>query len=140
VFALVFDIDSMETINKIHGFALGSLLLKEVDIVLDEVCSRDSDALMAHRCGDDTYFLIFKGREGEAIDLADNILKRIRHVPARVRRKDVFVTASAGIAKMGWNNAAMVDLERAYYACAEARRKGGNSVEINKTPQYLDWS
>ncbi len=135
LYAILLDIDRLNQINKVHGFAIGTAILGELVLSIDEEEQTDSRILTASRCGDDTFFLVIYGERKHAIAIAQTVLAYIAALPEKVGWSNVTVTASAGIAAFMEYETAKRWFERAYFACETARRNGGNRVYIAPRPE-----
>ncbi len=140
VYTILVDIDRLTQINQLYGFPFGSILLDEVNSLIEGFAQRSREILIASRCGDDTFFLVVFGEENDVEHVARNVLNDINRIPAQIGRPEVTLTASSGIAAFIKNGDAKGWFERAYHGCEEARRKGGNRVEVARTNVQRSWS
>jgi diguanylate cyclase (GGDEF)-like protein len=140
IHAVVFDIDGLHQVNENYGFALGSQVIREVGTLIAKASVKGAVLGLAERCGDDTFFVVILGAEAKAKELAEATLRRIARIPISLKRPGFYVTASAGIAPFKVGLRPLDWLQRAYFACAAARRAGGNRVELNLGPSEKDWS
>jgi diguanylate cyclase (GGDEF)-like protein len=140
LFAVVFDVDRLRQVNEAFGIPTGSLILEKVGTTLQQQRARDQEIIMSYRCGDDTFFALVHSSEEEALLIARKVLKLIAQIPKKIGRKDIHVTASAGIAQFRENEPSLHWLERAHFACEQARQDGGNTVAVHRMPLRRSWS
>ncbi len=148
-FALLhIDLDRFKKINDTLGNGIGDGLLKAVAKRL-ETWLRDSDIaaisgveiddMALSRIGGDEFALILNnvGRVENAVKIAGDVLSSMEK-PYRVGGREVYVTASAGIAMFPMDEAAgdpsdgeIMDalLSHADIAMSEAKRCGGNKAQ-----------
>ena len=92
---MLIDLDNFKAVNDSLGHGAGDLLIKSVAVRIRQQV-RPSDTL-ARLGGDEFAILIEDVDELEAADMADRVLNAIRK-PVRLGNRDLFCTASLGIA------------------------------------------
>jgi len=128
---LYVDLDDFREINERHGELVGSVLLREVGILIKNKI-RDID--MAARVADEEFGVILPGSERMGAFL---VAERIRQdVEKHFLRRDmdgrpIGMTITIGVAKYP-EDATIADrlLERAEQAMHQAKARGGNAVGI----------
>ena len=131
VYAILFDLDRLRNINEAFGFQIGSIILDQTGATIDEFAQRHEEVLLNSRCGDDTFFMVCCGKRDAVETLAAKVLQKINKVPTGIGRSDIFLTASAGVADFMNGEPARSWFERAYFACEQARKDGGNRVGVS---------
>jgi diguanylate cyclase (GGDEF)-like protein/PAS domain S-box-containing protein len=120
------DLDHFKKINNAYGHPLGDKLLKKVgERIL--ACLREDDT--AARMGGDSFNLLLPniGSEESAAKLAQKILDSLK-VPFDLGERDVFVTASIGVALYPYDSQdASTLLKNADTALQRAKERGRNS-------------
>jgi GGDEF domain-containing protein len=96
--------------------------------------------LSAHRCGDDTYFVVVFTERANVETVTQNMLRAIARIPKSMGTAGLNVTASAGIAEWWSGESVLSWFERAYRACEISRENGGNQFSYNRTEERRSWS
>jgi two-component system, cell cycle response regulator len=125
---VMIDLDHFKRINDTLGHPAGDEILKAFVKRLER-CLRESDAL--HRVGGEE-FAILLPHTGEAggRELAERLLASIASEPFTVGRRDLKVTASAGLAWLSGSELEHLSLlELADRALYVAKQRGRNRVE-----------
>jgi diguanylate cyclase (GGDEF)-like protein/PAS domain S-box-containing protein len=125
---LFMDLDDFKTINDSLGHAAGDSLLMSIAERL-AACLRTSDT--AARLGGDEFAVLLEGTTpGEAASAADRILRALR-APIEVSEKQVYISASIGIAGYRAEHATQDDLLRdADAAMYRAKADGKGRYDI----------
>ena len=125
---LFIDLDNFKTVNDSLGHTVGDELLVAVSQRLSR-CIRPSDTT-ARLGGDEFAVLVDEaGTTEEATSIADRVIAALRE-PFRVSGKDLFASASIGIAFGQANTDADQLLRNADLAMYTAKRRGKGRYEI----------
>ncbi|MDQ1315822.1 MAG: hypothetical protein QG662_1931, partial [Pseudomonadota bacterium] len=125
---LVFDLNRFKEINGSMGHSMGDKLLREVSARLSAVSERFDT--LAHTSGDEFVLLAEGAETGDAVSLAQLILKTLEP-PFLIDEQEVFLSASIGIAlspQDGENGETL--LKNATVAMHRAKAAAGNSFEF----------
>ncbi|MEE8413871.1 MAG: sensor domain-containing diguanylate cyclase [Dehalococcoidales bacterium] len=122
---IIFDIDSLKTINDNHGHQAGDELLKQVGSVSKKVI-RTSD--QAFRYGGDEFAILLPNA---SIDAAKRVAERIRkQIDLMMIAGDTSFTASLGLASWPVNGRSVDEIIAAADAALyQAKRNGGNQSQ-----------
>ena len=124
---LFVDLDGFKTINDSLGHAAGDTLLVSMGRRL-QACVRDSDTV-ARLGGDEFAMLIEEATDRDmATVVAERIAAAVRH-PIQVEGKEVFITASVGIATSKGDDTASDLLRNADMAMYVAKSRGKSRYE-----------
>lgn len=128
--AVIFvDLDDFKTINDCCGHLEGDRLIVQIANLLYETAPRE--ALLA-RFGGDEFLLLLKriSGNGDAVAVAERIRTRLA-AHRFIEGEAVYaVSASVGVVKFNGVANSREVLNRANAACASAKAKGGNRVEV----------
>ncbi|MFN7037632.1 MAG: GGDEF domain-containing protein, partial [Bellilinea sp.] len=125
---LVIDLDNFKQVNDTCGHLIGDGLLKQVARRMKHAL-RVSD-LIGRPGGDEFVVLLIKTTPGEAVMIAERLLKTLRDRPFRLDGQSHRITASIGAA--GIDNAPTTFqnlFQRADQAMYAAKQNGGNQVQ-----------
>jgi diguanylate cyclase (GGDEF)-like protein len=122
VTVLFLDLDNFKTVNDSLGHAAGDRLLVEAARRL-AACVRDSDLIA--RLGGDEFAVLIESTDdvGEVLAMADRIVNAIAR-PFALGGKEVFVSASIGIARTGHGETADELVRNADVAMYIAKTRG----------------
>jgi diguanylate cyclase (GGDEF)-like protein/PAS domain S-box-containing protein len=122
VTVLFLDLDNFKTVNDSLGHAAGDRLLVEAARRLS-ACVRDSDLIA--RLGGDEFAVLIESTESldEVLSMADRIVEAIAR-PFALGGKEVFVSASIGIARTGHGETADEVVRNADVAMYIAKTRG----------------
>jgi len=139
LFVLVIDLDRFKNVNDGLGHEVGDSLLNVIGSRLAQMIGTD-DTLA--RLANDQFGIIFNGETPvrEIIEVADN-LRQIVAVPINVRPREIFLTASIGVAQFepGRNDPEEL-VKNAQIALYEAKRQGNDKIEFFKPTMRDDRS
>ncbi|MBU2065069.1 MAG: GGDEF domain-containing protein [Gammaproteobacteria bacterium] len=126
--ALIFiDIDHFKLINDQYGHEAGDQALQHLAQVLGERL-RSTD-LFCRLGGEEFAVLLPNTAPVQAIEVAENLRRRLQDTPLRLGEKRVAMSLSAGVANLGYDGISLDDLlrtaDRRTYA---AKRNGRNQV------------
>ena len=136
LFVLVIDLDRFKNVNDGLGHEVGDSLLNVTANRLARMIGPD-DTLA--RLAGDQFGIIFNGDtpEREIISVADSI-RQIIAMPINVRPREIFLTASIGVAQIEHFNTPPEGLiKNAEIALYEAKRQGKDHIEFYN-PAMLD--
>jgi diguanylate cyclase (GGDEF)-like protein/PAS domain S-box-containing protein len=124
---LFLDLDNFKTVNDSLGHIAGDRLLISASLRI-VACVRTSDTVA--RLGGDEFAVLLEDAtgDGSAAEVADRITVAMRE-PFTVEGKEVFVTASVGIAMGGETGPASELLRNADMAMYTAKSRGKGRVE-----------
>jgi len=129
LFVLIIDLDRFKNVNDGLGHEIGDSLLNVVGGRLARMIGPD-DTLA--RLSGDQFGIIFNGETlaREIIEVSDNI-REIISVPINVRPREIFLTASIGVAQfeVGQINPDTL-IKNAEIALYEAKRQGKDQIEF----------
>ena len=129
LFVLVIDLDRFKNVNDGLGHEVGDSLLNVMGSRLSQMIGPD-DTLA--RLANDQFGIIFNGETlaGEIVEVADHLSKIIA-VPINVRPREIFLTASIGIAQFELGRDDPEELiKNAEIALYEAKRQGKDMIEF----------
>ncbi len=127
LFVLVIDLDRFKNVNDGLGHEVGDSLLNVIGGRLARMVGAD-DTLA--RLAGDQFGIIFNGEtpDREIAEVVENIAKIIA-VPINVRPREIFLTASIGVARIEPGRDDPEELvKNAEIALYEAKRKGKNQI------------
>ncbi len=125
---LVIDLDNFKEVNDTCGHLIGDGLLKQVARRMKHAL-RVSD-LIGRPGGDEFVVLLIKTTPGEAVMIAERLLKTLRDRPFRLDGQSHRITASIGAAGIDDAPTAFQNLfQRADQAMYAAKQNGGNQVQ-----------
>jgi len=128
--AIMLDIDTLESINELHGHGTGDRVLREVGEIVRGTC-RKTD--LAARYGDDEMvILLIETDMSLAADIADRLRKRVADQVLRDGSGEmVAVTVSLGVTShAGHPEELAALLERARRLMLTAKERGRNRMEV----------
>jgi len=122
------DIDNLKKVNDAHGHLLGEYVVGEIGRIIGEL--HDDESRQATRFGGDEYQTILPGlSKEEALEVAEEIRRRVEDHVFEERGVSVHPTLSLGVAAYPENGETRAALTRAAdEALYRAKRAGGNSV------------
>lgn len=132
----VLGVDRFRHLNELLGYQAGDMILRELAARL---VSGLSERAFAARLGGDEFALLMPGvgNEEAAATAAIRLLQKVSE-PLTVRKREVFLTASVGVALFpgdGTNSKQV--LRAAHDAMARAKLRGGNTFERANAPMGL---
>ncbi|HHI82714.1 MAG TPA: EAL domain-containing protein, partial [Rhizobiales bacterium] len=139
LFVLVIDLDRFKNVNDGLGHEVGDSLLNVTGSRLARMIGPD-DTLA--RLAGDQFGIIFNGEtpSREIIAVADNI-RQIVAVPINVRPREIFLTASIGVAQFEPGRDDPEELvKNAEIALYEAKRHGKDQIEFFRSDMLDDRS
>ncbi len=121
------DIDHFKKVNDTYGHLFGDLVLRKVAERM-QACLRTYDTV--GRVGGEEFLIVAPASPAEeAISLAERVIDSISSEPMQDGNTSITVTASAGVAVIGMNDAEADDLlRRADRSLYEAKASGRNRV------------
>ncbi|GAA0310528.1 bifunctional diguanylate cyclase/phosphodiesterase [Gracilibacillus halotolerans] len=120
---LYIDLDQFKAINDTLGHHVGDKLVQEVAHRLRPFIKKSQKV---YRIGGDEFLVIQEhGKEEDAIQLAEQILKQMRK-PFYIDENEFFITASIGISNNEANQQHFAPLKAADTAMYKAKNKGKN--------------
>lgn len=126
--ALVIDADRFKAINDTHGHAVGDQVLEELTVRLGRAL-RSGD-LMGRIGGEEFAVLLPGSCESRAAEIAERLRQEAGTRPCHTTSGPIPVTVSIGVAIHAEGESLRSLLARADLAMYEAKRAGGNQVEI----------
>lgn len=126
---LLADIDNLHRINDLHGYLAGDAVLRSIAKELKDGL-RPKDLLVRHG-GEEFAILLPETVTDHGLAVAERLRVAVAALPLRMENQQVDnVTLSCGVAPL--NVAEDLDglLTAAHNALQEAKRKGGNRVEL----------
>jgi two-component system, cell cycle response regulator len=125
---LMTDIDNLKKVNDAHGHLLGEYVVGEIGRIVGEL--HENEGRQATRFGGDEYQTILPGlSKGEALEVAEEIRRRIEEHIFEERGARVHPTLSLGVATYPEDGETRAALTRAAdEALYRAKRAGGNTV------------
>ena len=130
MFALLYlDLDRFKLINDTFGHAVGDSLLQQV---AERLRGSVRESEMLTRSGGDEFMILLNGVRDPrvAAEVAERILGALG-APFRVKSKEVFISASIGIALFPHDSRSLVGLQRsADAAMYAAKRQGKNRFQM----------
>jgi diguanylate cyclase (GGDEF)-like protein len=125
---LMADIDNLKKVNDAHGHLLGEYVVGEIGRIIGEL--HDDESRQATRFGGDEYQTILPGlSKGEALEVAEEIRRRVEDHTFEERGATVHPTLSLGVATYPEDGETRAALTRAAdEALYRAKRAGGNTV------------
>lgn len=130
---ILFDVDHFKRINDTYGHGVGDEALKHL-VEIAKRATRDIDLLA--RIGGEEFALLLEDETGEnAGDIAERLRSMVETTPLSLPGKDVHMTISLGIARIGDCDVPSLDLllahaDRALY---RAKERGRNRIEQAST-------
>ena len=123
------DIDNLKKLNDAHGHLLGEFVVGEVGRIIGELHGGE-EGRNATRFGGDEYQTILPGlTKGEALEIAEEIRRRVEEHAFEHEGVPVSPTLSIGVATYPEDGATRDRLTRAAdQALYRAKRSGGNAV------------
>ncbi len=125
---LMADIDNLKKINDAHGHLLGEYVVGEIGRIIGEL--HEEEGRQATRFGGDEYQTILPGlNKDEALEVAEEIRRRVEEHAFEERGATVYPTLSLGVATYPEDGETRAALTRAAdEALYRAKRAGGNAV------------
>jgi two-component system, cell cycle response regulator len=125
---LMADIDNLKKVNDAHGHLLGEYVVGEIGRIVGEL--HENEGRQATRFGGDEYQTILPGlSKGEALEVAEEIRRRVEEHIFEERGARVHPTLSLGVATYPEDGETRAALTRAAdEALYRAKRAGGNTV------------
>jgi diguanylate cyclase (GGDEF)-like protein len=122
------DIDNLKKVNDAHGHLLGEYVVGEIGRIVGEL--HENEGRQATRFGGDEYQTILPGlSKGEALEVAEEIRRRVEEHTFEERGARVYPTISLGVATYPEDGETRATLTRAAdEAMYRAKRAGGNTV------------
>ncbi len=139
LYVLVIDLDRFKNVNDALGHEVGDSLLNVMGDRLRRMIG--SDDTLARLAGDQ-FGIIFSGEtpDREIADVVDNIAEIIA-LPINVRPREIFLTASIGVARIEAGRDDPEELlKNAEIALYEAKRRGKEQIEFFTTDMSDDRS
>lgn len=119
------DIDRFKAIHASLGDEGGDRVLREF---AGRLCEKFGSVAYIYRTGGDSFGLLLSSRADEGT--LESGLKDILREPVRIGGRDVYLSASMGIARASESESAEVLLSNANLALAEAKRQGGSCLRV----------
>jgi diguanylate cyclase (GGDEF)-like protein len=137
---LVIDIDKFKDTNDQSGYAAGDSILLTLSRRLSRLL-KPQDTL-ARISGDEFAIILLSERETDRIIAFADMVRRIVTTPVTYAEREIFLTASIGIALHDPQIAARREevLRNAEIAMAHARRHGGDRIEVFRPTMRSDRS
>jgi diguanylate cyclase (GGDEF)-like protein/PAS domain S-box-containing protein len=137
---VVVDIDKFKDTNDQSGYAAGDSILLTLSRRLSRLL-KPQDTL-ARISGDEFAIILLSEREPDRIIAFADMVRRIVTTPVTYAEREVFLTASIGIALHDPQIAARREevLRNAEIAMAHARRHGGDRIEVFRPTMRSDRS
>ncbi len=137
---LVIDIDKFKDSNEQSGYAAGDSILLTLSRRLGRLL-KPQDTL-ARISGDEFAIILLSEREPDRIIAFADMVRRIVTTPVTYAEREIFLTASIGIALHDPQIAARREevLRNAEIAMAHARRHGGDRIEVFRPTMRSDRS
>jgi diguanylate cyclase (GGDEF)-like protein/PAS domain S-box-containing protein len=128
---LYVELDGFHAVTERVGIAASDLVLAQVADLLRDV---GSTAKVISRFGDETFALLLDtDRLDRARTLAEDLRRRVEEQAFDVERQAVILTCSIGVVLIGQGTGSAQDaLLAADGACARAKQRGGNNVEVDQ--------
>jgi diguanylate cyclase (GGDEF)-like protein len=125
---LILDVDHFKRVNDTHGHPTGDLVLQKVaEIAGREVRNMD---ILCRYGGEEFAVILPSCPQGEALQVAERVRKRIEVTPAGPGGPPVQVTVSAGVATFPQPFSSLTGLMKAAdEALYSAKTRGRNRVE-----------
>lgn len=133
---LVIGLDRFHHLNELLGYQAGDSALRELAARLS---TGALPGLLAARLGGDEFAVVMSGMGNEqaAATAAVRLLQKISE-PLTVKKREVFLTASIGVALMPGDGTTPRQLLRAAHdAMNRAKQRGGNTFERANAPMGL---
>jgi diguanylate cyclase (GGDEF)-like protein/PAS domain S-box-containing protein len=131
---LLFDLDKFKPVNDTFGHEVGDLLLKQVAVRAEKVLKRKSDTLA--RLGGDEFVILIP--HIDHLDQPMAVAEMIRQTLSEsfeIKQQTIFISCSIGIAiAENGGETELTLMNQADAALYQAKRKGGNCVEIYRAP------
>jgi diguanylate cyclase (GGDEF)-like protein/PAS domain S-box-containing protein len=137
---LVVDIDKLKDANATAGYAAGDSILLTLSRRLGRLL-KPQDTL-ARISGDEFAIILLSEREPDRIIAFADMVRRVVTTPFTYAEREIFLTASIGIALHDPQIAARREevLRNAEIAMAHARRHGGDRIEVFRPTMRSDRS
>jgi diguanylate cyclase (GGDEF)-like protein/PAS domain S-box-containing protein len=137
---LVIDIDKFKDANDLSGYTGGDSILLTLSRRLSRLL-KPQDTL-ARIAGDEFAIILLSEREPDRIIAFADMVRRIVTTPVTYAEREIFLTASIGIALHDPQIAARREevLRNAEIAMAHARRHGGDRIEVFRPTMRSDRS
>jgi diguanylate cyclase (GGDEF)-like protein len=130
---MVVGVDRFRHLNELLGYQAGDTVLKEV---ASRLTAGPQKPQLAARLGGDEFAVLFPGMGNEqaAATAAVRLLQKISE-PLTVRKREVFLTVSVGVALLpGDGSSPRQILRSAHDAMSRAKQRGGNTFERANAP------
>lgn len=128
---LMVDIDYFKKYNDEFGHTAGDIVLKNLgDCLLD--FAKDYPPCLISRFGGEEFCVLLSGRDKHSAALiAQSLLEKIKNMKLILRRQEINITVSIGVASLPGDAVEEEDLIRAVdNAMYEAKNKGRNKVVV----------
>ena len=123
------DLDHFKECNDRFGHQGGDLMLTQLSAILGENLK---NAILARYGGEEFAVLLPEADKAEAMKVAETLRKVVEKTPFHIRRENVGMTISAGIANIPTDTMDFEDLvKKADQALYRAKREGRNRVCIS---------
>ena len=123
---LLCDLDHFKQCNDQYGHAVGDMMLVQFSKLLLQI---SESAIVGRYGGEEFIVLLPEMNKQDAYKIAENFRKKVEQTPLVVRREEIKMTVSIGIANMPEDTLASETLlEKADQALYEAKRRGRNQV------------
>jgi diguanylate cyclase (GGDEF)-like protein/PAS domain S-box-containing protein len=137
---LVFDIDRFKNTNDAIGYAAADSILLTLSRRLARLL-KPQDTL-ARLAGDSFAIILLSEREADRIIAFADMVRRVATTPITSAEREIFLTASIGLALYDPQIAARREdvVRNAEIAMAHAKRQGGNRIEVFRPTMRSDRS
>ena len=131
---LLLDIDRFKLINDNHGHSAGDLLLQHIANHLGNLIRQDD---LVGRWGGEEFLCILPGTSLEnGLKIAEDIRKKISEFSVKIQDREIFTTASIGVANYPENGETVADVLKVLDAALyEAKREGRNRISSSLDKQ-----
>ncbi|MGD8575938.1 MAG: diguanylate cyclase [Thiohalophilus sp.] len=131
---LLLDLDRFKLINDNHGHSVGDLLLQHIANHLGNLI-RQND--LVGRWGGEEFLCILPGTSLEnGLKIAEDIRKKISEFSVKIQDREIFTTASIGVANYPEDGETVADVLKVLDAALyEAKREGRNRISSSQDKQ-----
>lgn len=130
---LMCDLDHFKQYNDTHGHAAGDIVLVRVAQVLAKECPEGS--IVARYGGEEFAVLLPRLRKPEAVEIAENIRKRVEAETFEIRREVTRITISIGVCAMPDDTLEREELIGKADQNLYAAKRGGRNKVVPKPPK-----